>query len=83
MATIEAIREQDERDAAMAELLRKRAVKAAELQKLDEQLAEVRDHDFVARLGALELKSMSVKQRSEVVSRIGYERFRDLVVSGR
>jgi hypothetical protein len=81
--TIEQQRAEAERAAALAELKRQRAVKAAELQRIDDKLAQVRDHDFMSRLGALELKSMSVKQRSEVVARIGYEKFRDLLLSGR
>jgi hypothetical protein len=79
MATVTDQREQAERDAAREELMRQRAVKAAELQKLDDKLAQVSDADFMARLGRMQVSEMTVKEKSELVSRLGLAGFEKLL----
>ena len=69
----------DERSKLIAQLRETRAKRLAELARADEALAAAEDADFHARLGQTELKGMGIKEKAEVVSRIGYERFRALL----
>jgi hypothetical protein len=82
MATIEQQREQDERNAMIEQLRAARASKAAELARIDEKLAAATDADFMARVGTADLKTLSVRERSEIVSKIGPDRFAELVLRG-
>ena len=78
MATINGQAEQAERDKLLKELKAQRAVKAAELAKLDEKLEAVSDADFKARLGDRRRSEMSTRERAEVIRKIGSERYLQL-----
>ena len=62
MATISGQNEQDERAQAIPQLKSRRAAKQAELARIDETLAAAEDHDFHARLGREQLKTLDARQ---------------------
>jgi hypothetical protein len=71
-------REQEQRDAALAQLRRQRGAKAGELAKLDASIAQLSDADFVARIGSLRRREMTPKQKSEAISRLGSQKYLSL-----
>jgi hypothetical protein len=79
MATISGQNEQDERAQAIAQLKSRQAAKQAELARIDEALAAAEDHDFHARLGREQIKTLDVRQKSEIVSRLGSQKFLELI----
>jgi hypothetical protein len=81
--TIEQQREADERNRMIEQLRAQRAAKAAELQAIDTKLEQVTDADFMSRVGQADLKTLSVRERSEIVSRLGPQEFERLVYAQR
>jgi hypothetical protein len=64
---------------ALSELRAERAEAASRLAELESALAVAESSDFKERLGSRPLKEMTLRERSELVARIGYVRFRELV----
>ena len=65
--------------AATPPLRVQRPKKAAELEALDGKLQAATDADFMSRVGSADLKTLTLRERSEIVSKIGYEKFKALL----
>jgi hypothetical protein len=76
--TINQAAEQRERDRILNELRSQRAAKASELEKLDQKIENLSDADFKQRLGDRPRSQMSVKERSEVVAKVGVSEYLQL-----
>jgi flagellar motility protein MotE (MotC chaperone) len=76
--TINQAAEQRERDRILNELRSQRAAKASELEKLDQKIENLSDADFKQRLGDRSRSQMSVKERSEVVAKVGVSEYLQL-----
>ena len=81
--TIEQMREQDERNAMIEQLRAARSAKAAELARIDEKLEQATDADFMSRIGNADLRTLSAREKSEIVSKLGFSRFAALVTGRR
>ena len=73
MATLNEAAEREERERVLKELRAQRALKAGEVEKLDQQIEQLTDADFRKRLGDMRRGQMSTAEKSE--------QFRELVRS--
>jgi len=81
--TIEDRERQREHAAALAELRRQRAEAAGKLAKLDEKIDQLGDANFRERLGSTPVSSMTTREKVEVVNRVGFAGFADLILGRR
>jgi hypothetical protein len=77
--TVGELERQREHEAAVAKLKVERAQVATRLAAIEQQLAQVGDADFAARLGSTPVASMTLREKAETVNRLGYAGFRDLL----
>jgi hypothetical protein len=68
-----------EHEAALAELVRQRAEVAGRLTKIDEKIGQLGDANFRERLGSRKISQMTTKEKVEVVNKVGFEGFAELL----
>jgi hypothetical protein len=74
------LREQDEaaqRASAIAEA--KKIIAGHQLTRAQDRLADLERDDFERRVASKPLKELTVSERSEIVRRLGYRRFEELL----
>jgi hypothetical protein len=81
--TIEQMREQDERNRLIEQLRAARSKKAQELEAIDTKLEQVSDADFMARVGSADLRTLTTREKAEIVAKLGPEKFAELVTCRR
>ena len=77
--TLDKQAEEKERKAAIEQLRTKRSELANKLSALDDSIEQMENNDFKARLGNVQLSKMTIKQKSEVVDRLGLDAFLGLL----
>jgi hypothetical protein len=77
--TIDEQERQREHAAVLAELRRRRAEVAGKLAKIDAKIGQLGDANFRERLGSRKVSEMTVKEKAEVVDKVGFEGFAELL----
>jgi hypothetical protein len=78
-ATAAELEQQRQRDEVLAKLKRERAEVSTRLAAVESKLVEAENADFIERLGKMQVSEMTVKEKSELVSRLGLEGFERLL----
>jgi hypothetical protein len=64
---------------AIGKLNKERGEAAARLAALDTKLSQAENADFLERLGRMKVHEMTLREKSEIVSRLGLDGFLELL----